>query len=252
MQLVCALQTYLWASSPEGAQRLGSELEILKARSVGLCSAMYRLMQQTERVAPELVTLLEQRARQLVDDLDVRTPAARWYPSVKLAAGQLCLAHGDVERGLAHFIDISDRQEDILAAEPICAFNVQLANCLTSVILDVRKDARFDTYVTRWRHVFHSYPPRMDIRFGTMEEFEKIYEASMLNFKLQLARDNERDARFRRASIEEILEVCMRVRISSGATTRLIARIRGVEEREVKRRHSSGWERRLQRFLRGR
>lgn len=253
IQLVCALQTYLWASSPAGAERLGSELEVLKARSVGLCSAMYRLMQQTGRVAPELLSLLEERARSLADGLDVSTPAARWYPSVKLAAGQLWLAHGDVERGLPHFIDISDRQEAILAAEPICAFNVQLANCLTSVILDERKDERFGTYVTRWRHVFQNYPPRMDIRFGTMEEFEKIYEASMLNYKLQLARENERDNRFRKTSLEEILEVCMRVRLSVGATTRLVARIRGVDEREVRRRtRSHSFWSGLRRFLKRR
>jgi hypothetical protein len=236
IQLVCALQAYLWAGSPEGARALGSELEQLRARSVALCSSIYRVIPQGQRVPPEDVALREQRAEELTRGLDVSSPAARWYPSVKLAIAQLKLVTGDVEGCVEHLIDIADRQEAILEAEPLCAFNIALGCCLLSGILDARGDPRLERYGRRWEQVFRFYPSRLSLRFGTMEEFGKIYEACMLNYKLELGRAGCRDARFEPTSLEEILQTCLRVRVGGRVLRETSAAIGGQAQPPARKR----------------
>lgn len=214
VQLVCSWQSYLWARSAEGLTALGSAADQLRAESVSLCSVAYRMMQgpSDESLGSEL-TLMQERAAELTARMNLDSEDARWFPSVLLAVGQLCLTRGLVEEGIDLMRRISDNQERVLRSSPICAFNISLANCLLCAIFDLRRSKEFATYIERWQFVFRFYPPHMDIRFGTMEEFGKIYEAVFLNYKLQLAREKCKDKRFKPATFEEILEACLRVNV---------------------------------------
>lgn len=214
VQLVCSWQSYLWARSTEGLSALGSAADQLRAESVSLCSVAYRMMQgpSDESLGSDLA-LMQERAEELAARMNLDSEDARWFPSVLLAVGQLCLTRGLVEEGIELMRRISDNQERVLRSSPICAFNISLANCLLCAIFDLRRSKEYATYSERWQFVFRFYPPHMDVRFGTMEEFGKIYEAVFLNYKLQLAREKCKDKRFKPATFEEILDACLRVNV---------------------------------------
>ena|GEM_PF-6337791 len=221
MQLACALQAYLWAVSAEGDSALSDREERLRARAVPLCSAAYRMIQVAKKTQPGDVALLRQRADEALHGVDLDGPEARWFPSLRLAVAQLCLVKGDVPACLEYLQAIVDEQERILRAVPICAFNVTLAACLLCAILDQAGDPRFETYRDRWQWVFRYYPAHMDIRFGTMEEFGKIYEGAMLNYRIELTRKGHADRRFEPATFDEVLATCMRVKLNPAETRRV-------------------------------
>lgn len=218
MQLACALQAYLWATSDEGNSALTVAEERLRARAVPLCSAAYRMIQVSAKTELADVALLCARASEALLDVDLDGAEARWFPSLQLAVAQLCLVKGDIGACLARLLAISDAQERVLKAVPICAFNVTLANCLLCALLDQMEDPRLEVYQDRWQWVFRYYPAHMDIRFGTMEEFGKIYQGALLNYRIELTKRGHGDRRFRPATLDEVLDTCMRVKLSRAQT----------------------------------
>jgi hypothetical protein len=221
IQLACALQAYLWAVSDEGQSALNGAEQRLRARAVPLCSAAYRLIQVAAQTDATDVELISARASAALLGIDLDGPEARWFPSLQLAVAQLCLVKGNVAACVSRLMAISDEQERILKAEPICAFNVTLANCLLCAILDQLDDPRLERYQDRWQWVFRYYPPHMDIRFGTMEEFGRIYQGAMLNYRIELTKRGQADRRFKPATFDEVLDVCMRVKLSRAEARRV-------------------------------
>lgn len=233
VQLIASFQSYLWARANRENPCFTTRENWIMACSTSICSIAYRYIQNIKRVKHQHISQLRIMAKEITDIIDNSTNEARWYPSVQLALGQLCLTALMVDKAVEYFSDISDKQESILKSEPICAFNISMANCLLTYILEMTGDPRLKTYCNRWEYVFRNYPPTMDIRFGTMEEFGKIYRAVFANYKLMLEREKCKDKRFTPVSFEEVMESCMRVKVSA-------PQIRSVKEALLSYRQQPG------------
>jgi len=201
-QLVAALQAYHWAT-------LHDHLDV---RSFSICSVAYRYTEYHHKLGEVQKRILQEFSEDILSSLNLREKShARWYPSIKLAIGQLLLTTNDLEKCINHLKDISDNAS-IIEVTPICAYNISIGNCLLSYLLFVMESEAFEHYAKNWEYIFRASVKNMEIRFGTIHEFGAIYQSLVLNYSLILSHGDVADRRMKSISFDEIMRTCVRAR----------------------------------------
>ncbi|WP_157739080.1 methyltransferase domain-containing protein [Labrenzia sp. VG12] len=210
-QLVAAWQAFLRGQN-EGQ---------IAAQAFSFCSICYRYTEQPERIGGETFDKLTEILKIFANNLNCEiAEEARWFPSVHLAYSQLALMLGKLEIAEVGLNKITDNV-GIIAVEPICSYNIALANCLLSYLYWVAENPSFRKVAEQWLDIFYLSVNHIDIRFGTVYEFGAIYKALFLNYKFILLEDEHDDRRLRSLEFKDIMETCMRIRLDSGTLARL-------------------------------
>ncbi|MGB0370933.1 MAG: hypothetical protein ACPGN3_06230 [Opitutales bacterium] len=203
-QLMAALQSYLWARKTNN----------VPAQATAICSRAYRFCDIPNKVRINDIRRLAEDSTHFLNSVEMGPKEiARWYPSVLISCGQAFLITGSQKKAIKYLMEASNRFDKIHEA-PISAYNVSLANCLLSYFFWKTGDKRFKKIARRWETIFQDCVKHMNIRFGTIYEFGRIYEALFLNYRMLLCHEKHEDRRLKEPECEEVLRACIRSKFS--------------------------------------
>lgn len=229
LRYLYSLQAYLWV------QRFMNELEhdeYLALTSYCLCCSFYRIMERAKPWDNPDAPIIDQHITSIVSRINTQrlsNAECRWLPSLQYVKAQYLVSCGKTEDAICVLISLVENIPLFIYRQPITAYNLSLACCLLTAILDSHGDDRSQRYRNAWQSVFRSYSPIMEIRYGTMHEYQVLYDAWMINLRLnEMTVLNEGlyiDKRFKPVDPVEVYEKCIRVDVHAGTKIKIMSQI---------------------------